>query len=189
MNPSYFTWPPQFTKKEIQKINKFFSENYSDIENEESAAHSRDGVKLKHDSVTKLIRWKTIKPYLKEVYGYANYILTHDFGFLTYPYPDDKFVNHTTYTSKSKDCYRWHLDQSGAKDKYDIKGTLLINVSEETYTGGKLKVFHQGNVTIEEFSKPGSMVLFHGFINHEVTPITKGTRKTIAMFIGGPTWR
>ena len=66
---------------------------------------------------------------------------------------------------------------------------MLINVSEEKYEGGKLKIFHQGEIEVEHLNAPGSAVLFHGFINHEVTPVTKGTRKIIAMFIGGPTWR
>ena len=44
-------------------------------------------------------------------------------------------------------------------------------------------------ITLDKFKEPGSMVLFHGFVNHEVTPVTKGIRKTIAIFIGGPKWR
>lgn len=187
INPYYY-WQPQFTKKEIKELNKFIENNYCEEENSKVTAQI-DGVKLKHDNNTKLIRWYLVKPYLQKVYGYADYVLTHDYGFLTYPYPDDKFINLTTYTSKQKDYYKWHLDQESKATGFDIKGTLLINVSEEKYEGGDLKIFYQGEIIIDKFKEPGSMVLFHGFVNHEVTPVTKGTRKTIAVFFGGPKWR
>ena len=184
----FYWWPPQLDKKQIKQINKFIDKNYSEIESVSPTAMVK-GEKLKQDSHTKMVRWHLVKPFLHKIYNYANYTLTHDWGFLTYPYPEDKFINLTTYVGKNKDHYKWHVDQEPKDKKFDIKGTLLINVSEEKYEGGKLKIFHQGEIEVDYLDTPGSVVLFHGFINHEVTPITKGTRKIIAMFIGGPTWR
>ena len=184
----YFYWPSQFNKKQIKDLNKFVLNNYSEEENNKVVA-TVNGDSLKQDQSTKLIRWSLVKPYLQKVYGFADYVLTHDLGFLTYPYPDDKFINLTTYTAKQKNHYKWHLDQEPKTAGFDIKGTLLINVSENKYEGGDLKIFYQGEIVINQFKEPGSMVLFHGFVNHEVTPVTKGVRKTLAMFIGGPKWR
>jgi len=189
MIASYYYWEPQFTKKEIHVINKHIQNNFDQIEDIKLSAHSEKGKPLKNVNVTQLIRWHKIKHLVKKVYGFADYVLTHDYGFLTYPYPEDKFVNLTTYTHQNKNDYKWHVDQSNSDNNFDIKGTLLINMSEDEYEGGNFEIFHQGIKKVVEFSKPGSMILFHGFMNHRVTPVTKGTRKTLAMFLSGPTWR
>ena len=106
----YYYWPPQFSKKQIKEINNFIINNYNEEENKKVSA-TIDGNSLKQDESTKLIRWNLVKPYLKKVYGFADYVLTHELGFLTYPYPDDKFINFTSYTAKQKNHYKWHLDQ------------------------------------------------------------------------------
>ena len=62
-------------------------------------------------------------------------------------------------------------------------------MSDTPYKGGDLRLFNQGPETVTDFKKPGSMILFDGFMSHEVTPVTQGTRKTIAIFMTGPKWR
>tara|TARA_R100000664_G_scaffold29185_1_gene40910 strand:- start:963 stop:1529 length:567 start_codon:yes stop_codon:yes gene_type:complete len=188
MIDAYYNWNSKFNNIQIKDINKYIENNYDELESKEMSAHS-NGKSLKNVDSTKLIRWKKVKHLFNEVYGFADYVLTHQYGFLTYPYPDDKFVNLNTYTSNNKNNYSWHVDQSKAIDNFDIKGTLLINLSESKYEGGNLKLFHQGELIVDGFSEPGSMVLIHGFMNHEVTPVIKGVRKTFSMFIGGPRWR
>jgi hypothetical protein len=171
MIASYYYWEPQFSKKEILLINKHIQNNFDQIEDVKLGAHSEKGKPLKNVNVTQLIRWHKIKHLVNKVYGFADYVLTHE------------------YTYQNKNDYKWHVDQSHSDNNFDIKGTLLINISEDEYEGGDFEIFHQGIKKVVEFSKPGSMVLFHGFMNHRVTPVTKGTRKTLAMFITGPTWR
>ena len=185
----YWIWPPQFTSKEIKTYNKFIDYNYSKLEPKDGAASNSNGDRLKQERNTKLIEWRKIKPYFKKVYGFAEEVITHEFGYLIHKISDERLINFATYTSKEKDYYNWHVDRSPEGKNFDIKGTLLINMSDTSYEGGQLRLFHQGPEVIEDFKRPGSMILFDGFMSHEVMPFLKGTRKTIAIFITGPKWR
>jgi len=42
------------------------------------------------------------------------------------------------------------------------------------------------NKKVANFKKPGDAILFRSFLNHEVTPVTKGERITLSYFINGP---
>jgi|TARA_A100000172_G_C3044038_1_gene111705 hypothetical protein len=185
----YWIWPPQFDNKEIKTLNKFIDHNYLELEPKEGAASGSSGKRLKQERHTKLIEWQKIEPYFKKVYGYAEEIITHEFGYITFKMFDDRLINFATYTSKEKDYYGWHVDRSPEGKNFDVKGTLLINMSDTPYKGGDLRLFNQGPETVTDFKKPGSMILFDGFMSHEVTPVTQGTRKTIAIFMTGPKWR
>ena len=43
-------------------------------------------------------------------------------------------------------------------------------------------------IEIPEFSEPGSMIMFQSHIDHQVSPIITGVRKTITYFMTGPRW-
>ena len=49
--------------------------------------------------------------------------------------------NYNIYSSKTKDHYGWHYDQCTAIDM-DMKFTVLINLSEKHYQGGKFEIFN-----------------------------------------------
>jgi len=185
----YWLWPPQLDHKQIKKINRFVEKNFDCYETADKEAATLEGESLKKASNVKIIYWKKIKHLLSTLYENGDYILTHNFGYLTFPYAHDRGVNLTTYNSKINAHYKWHKDKSPDGSNHDVKGTLLINVSEQSYKGGDLKLFTQGEQIVKDFSKPGSAILFNCFMNHEVTPVTKGERKTLAMFISGPKFR
>ena len=63
----------------------------------------------------------------------------------------------------------------------------MINLSEEYYEGGDFIMFTDGRFRkLPEFSSPGSSILFKSWIPHKVTPVTKGIRKTISLWLMGP---
>ena len=74
--------------------------------------------------------------------------------------------------------------------KYDIKFTVLINVSEEKYSGGKFKLMHGGKPEhVKELDEPGNMIMFRSYTLHKVEPVTKGERKTLTLFLTGPNFK
>ena len=75
------------------------------------------------------------------------------------------------------------------KLRYDLKFTVLINLSEKKYTGGDFKLFNHEIYTVDKFKNSGSVLMFKPYINHCVTPITSGERKTFTIFAYGPKWR
>ena len=63
---------------------------------------------------------------------------------------------------------------------------VLINLSDKKYNGGDFLYFQQQEHNIVEFKNPGAVLMFKSYLNHKVTPVTSGTRKTLTIFINGP---
>lgn len=94
---------------------------------------------------------------------------------------------YNTYEGTKKAKYDWHND-SIKNEMFDLKLTALINLSTD-YTGGELKLFLNGEVTITEFKNYGSIIIFPSWTQHKVEPVTTGTRKTFTLFYTGPNLR
>ena len=95
----------------------------------------------------------------------------------------DKLL-HNRYPSDIQGHYGKHTDGSRS-DMYDIKITLLINLSEGNYEGGDLLIKNQN----PNFRVPGSMLMFKSELVHEVTPVTRGERISLTHFFRGPRYR
>ena len=91
------------------------------------------------------------------------------------------------YSSETKANYEWHIDKSKTL-VFDTKWTVLLNLSEKKYSGGEFQIFNQGPYAIPEF-KSGAMLMFKSNLNHRVTPVTEGERKTFTIFLSGPRWK
>jgi predicted 2-oxoglutarate/Fe(II)-dependent dioxygenase YbiX len=42
---------------------------------------------------------------------------------------------------------------------------------------------------IKELNNSGNTIMFKSAINHKVTPVTKGERRTLAIFLYGPAFK
>lgn len=80
--------------------------------------------------------------------------------------------------------YDWHMDCGpGIADR---KITVIVQLSnEEDYQGCDTEVFNQG--TLEKTR--GSVFAFPSYMTHRVTPLTKGSRDALVMWVNGPTYR
>lgn len=80
--------------------------------------------------------------------------------------------------------YDWHLD-IGPKANFR-KLSLVIQLSDpESYEGGELQIMKSKTIDVAP-RKRGAIVVFPSFILHRVTPVTKGVRKSLAIWISGP---
>ena len=61
---------------------------------------------------------------------------------------------------------------------------LLSNESE--FEGGELQIEKEENKVI---LKQGQVIFFASFIRHRVAPVTRGVRKSLVMWFGGPPLR
>ena len=68
---------------------------------------------------------------------------------------------------------------------FDTKCTLVINASTDEYEGGGFQFFQNYEQDIKPLDTVGSVVLIKSHLNHRVLPVTKGTRKSLVMFIMG----
>mgnify|MGYP001177721879 FL=1 len=77
------------------------------------------------------------------------------------------------------------------------KISMTMNLTDpKEYDGGKLKFdlskTHDSGVDImeiDEINRKGSIVFFPSFMSHTITPITRGTRYSLVLWVLGKPWR
>lgn len=80
--------------------------------------------------------------------------------------------------------YDWHTD-IGSDFASIRKISITVQLSEnDDYEGGDFEML-RGSGTCKSTRKKGSAILFPSYILHRVTPVTKGTRKSFVLWLGG----
>lgn len=102
------------------------------------------------------------------------------FGFNTYPLLECQY---TKYNGSEGGRYKWHIDLAvGNRKASDRKISCIIMLSDpDEYEGGD---FYLGGEKIE--LAKGSVIAFPSFLAHQVTEVTKGTRRTFVAWQSGP---
>jgi len=105
-------------------------------------------------------------------------------------------LQYTEYHGDEKGKYNWHVDLGSRYNSYR-KLSLSIQLSDPSeYEGGDLQIFSpelDPNITspssdmfnFKTIDKGiGSVAVFPSFIPHRVTPVTKGVRKSLVLWVG-----
>ena len=177
---NYWYWRNFISKENIKKINEC-----------EPVYHVRDkpAQNVIKTSKVKFLPYLKIKKYLQNAVLNCYISNKKNFGYKRFDYDEEDFLNYNIYSSNNKGQYDWHTD---GEDNFfiDIKLTVLINLSEEPYEGGQLKLNNGGpSIVINELNNPGDMVMFKSYLLHKVEPVTKGVRKSLTIFLKGPNFR
>tara|TARA_R110000824_G_scaffold231718_2_gene419612 strand:+ start:708 stop:1274 length:567 start_codon:yes stop_codon:yes gene_type:complete len=184
---SYWHWNNLISKERILEINQLIEKKYNFIEGEEKAAKDSNG-KNKKNSLVKIITYERIKPLIYDVVDEFMHCGRFNFGYDIFDLSYSDPLNLNIYSSKHKAKYDWHTD-GHEHPKIDTKLSVLINISLKKYEGGKLHFFDNNKFEVPHLNTPGNAVMFKSATNHMVTPVTKGERRTLAMFIYGPAFR
>lgn len=92
------------------------------------------------------------------------------------------------YKSEDKGHYDWHMDLQLPKDGVQRKLSISILLSDPSeFEGGELQF--KGMEDHKILTKQGSIVVFPSFIEHRVTPVTKGVRYSAVTWASGPSFR
>jgi PKHD-type hydroxylase len=95
-------------------------------------------------------------------------------------------VQYTVYEPNMH--YTWHVD-SGVESLLPRKLSITIKLSNpDEYEGGDLQIWTGGepkNAPREQ----NCAVCFPSFRLHRVTPVTKGIRKSLVIWVGGPSFK
>lgn len=180
----YWYWQNVFSKDQIIELNNFIDNNYDSIEDKERGAKYDDGT-YKKNTVVKQIIYKKVKSfsYLEDALQRAFYVATYDYGIQNTPinFFDSLLLN--CYSENVKAKYDWHIDTAPINCNYEINLTLLMNLSMDNYEGGEFKIFDGEEIHIKEFDTPGTIIMFPSYINHKVTPVTRGERRSLTYFL------
>jgi len=96
-------------------------------------------------------------------------------------------VQYTEYYAENGGHYSWHQDIGpGVLSKRKVSITVQLSDSDE-YEGGDLELFVGGEVdnAIKAPRGKGVVFIFPSFMMHRVTPVTKGTRRSFVLWVGG----
>ena len=85
--------------------------------------------------------------------------------------------------------YDWHMD-TDVQGKHQppvrkISMTLLLS-DPSTFEGGELEIISKGKTAN---LKQGQAIFFASWLQHRVKPVTKGERKSLVMWFGGPSFK
>lgn len=110
------------------------------------------------------------------------------FGFTVFETCDLEYLNFNKYSEYAAGEYSWHSDKV-LNEPYDLKLTAIVNISTEPYEGGEFELFINGITSVPELKEPGSLLVFPAYMQHRVTPVTKGERITVSRWLSGPTFK
>jgi len=97
-----------------------------------------------------------------------------------------EMIQYTEYSSQDKDHYNWHIDLGEEFTCFRKISISILLSSPKEFEGGDLEF-----MTFNENSKKiapknlGNITIFPSFIPHRVTPVIKGTRRSLVMWVGG----
>ena len=186
MKYDYWYWKNYLSSTQIIKINQFI--NKLPITNEPiSFAATGSNKRKKKFLKTSLVEWKLLNPFFPNLWEMIVQANLENFGY-DITYLNNDIFHYNFYSSKTKDRYDWHIDTS-TNNRTDLKFTIIINISDKIYQGGKFKLFSNTEYEVSELNTAGSMIMFKSHINHKVEPVTKGERKTLSLFIKGPAFK
>lgn len=97
-------------------------------------------------------------------------------------------MQYTVYEGDDAGHYEWHLD-SGNNIDCPRKLSLVLQLTDpKEYEGGEL-LFMAGKDPDPAPKQKGLVTAFPSFRLHKVSPVTKGIRKSIVVWITGPSFR
>lgn len=170
-----------YTLDQCREISDFLKNSPS--AGKDSPAH---GVTKTADVHT--VNWGHAKPLLASLEESAHYINKTHFGLDIYRMTDYDLINHNVYRDADDGQYGWHKD-AAIGEIYDLKLTVIANISTAPYEGGHFEMFVNEPCHIPELDPPGSALVFPSFLNHRVNPVTRGTRETVSFWIPGPNFK
>ena len=93
----------------------------------------------------------------------------------------------------------WHLDGGFGVDAPNMPDNIVwrklsasVALTDDDYSGGEFEMIvsahpHASHIKIKP--SRGSILLYPPFTSHSISPVTRGTRKTLVYWFCGPRWR
>lgn len=100
-------------------------------------------------------------------------------------------IQYTEYYASENGHYGWHQDiGSGMLSQRKISMTVQLSDPSE-YDGGDLEYFQGGDPenAVKVPREKGFVFIFPSFMMHRVTPVTRGTRRSFVLWVGGQSYK
>lgn len=180
---NYYFYEEGFTREELNKIEKETAKLPL-----HSASTFRSGGDNTRNSKIKWVpqntQWWWLYEKLHNMAIEANSTLWK-FGLFNMP----EKIQYTEYLASQNGKYEWHQDIGPAHGSIR-KVSITVQLSEpDDYEGGDLELFMGGSFDdpniVKAPRKAGCVFIFPSFLMHRIAPVTKGTRKSFVLWLGG----
>lgn len=96
----------------------------------------------------------------------------------------------TNYDSSEHGMYGWHVDMGSSPHSPCRKLSVVMQLSDpREYEGGDLELKPSGDEVVKIKKQRGLIVAFPSWTLHQVTPVTKGSRQSLVVWITGPAFK
>lgn len=99
-------------------------------------------------------------------------------------------IQYTEYHATNRGKYDWHHDVDWNNPSgLDRKLSVTVQLSDPSeYEGGDFQ-FMEVEQPSEEAKTKGTVLMFPSYLQHRVTPVTDGVRKSLVLWFTGPRWQ
>lgn len=98
-------------------------------------------------------------------------------------------IQYTEYNGEADGGYDWHMDV-GAFPNNTRKLSITIQLSDPAdYEGGDFEIWTGGTEPKKLPKEKGAVIIFPSYLMHRITPVTKGVRKSLVLWVGGTTFK
>lgn len=152
---------------------------------QKASTFGQDGDDVRSSRVAWLTENKAVLDFL---YDFVNQSNQSAFNFSIYKKAD---IQYTEYHASEKGHYTWHHDIDWNRDDgLDRKLSVTVQLSDPSeYEGGYFE-FGDGIPAVpEEARTKGTVLIFPSYLQHAVSPITSGVRRSLVAWFEGPTWK
>lgn len=136
------------------------------------------------------VSWLTLHKDYEWIWSKVSKI-TYDINneFFKYDLTNIESLQYTEYDESYNGYYSAHTDR-GYDTMINRKLSFVLQLSDASeYEGGELLLYGDSLKPLVAPKEKGMLVFFSGFTLHEVTPVTKGNRKTLVGWVNGPRFR
>lgn len=137
---------------------------------------------------TSNVRWLSDNWTVREIMFNFAILAAKTFNIQIYRDGDIQF---TEYLASEGGHYDWHHDVDwNRSDGIDRKISVILQLSDQNdYEGGDFKFSEVESPKSESMKMKGTVLCFPSYLQHQVTPVTSGTRKSVVAWFEGPQWR
>jgi len=179
---NYYWFEHGFSKEELDKI-------YRDVATVPFApatiigSSDAEQIKQIRSSSIKWIpknqQWDWLYKKMMELAVQANQV----WGFDLISAPE--LIQYTEYYDNAEGHYDWHQDIGpGTASLRKVSITVQLSEADE-YEGGDLEMWQGGSSVCTAARGAGVVFIFPSYMMHRVTKVTKGTRRSFVLWVGG----
>lgn len=185
---TFVTWENGFTTEELSQIEKYCDKNVlTHLGSVGHAGNQVDQILKIRNSQVGVIEMNDETMWLYDRIAYITRRLNSEF----YDFNLEGMfegLQYTVYKGSENGRYDWHIDM-GTNCTGSRKLSLSLLVSDpKSYDGGDLE-FLEGNDPMVAPRVQGLVTAFPAYRLHRVTPVTRGVRKSIVVWVSGPPFR